>query len=55
MKKLKIEAAINDNGEMAYEVNKSKTMNLFEVLGVLHNISSDINKMIEDKLKVQNP
>ncbi len=54
MKKLKIEAAINDNGEMAYEVNKSKTLSLFEVIGLLQNISSDVNKMIEDKLKIQN-
>jgi len=52
MKQLKISVFISENGEIAYEVTKSKSLGLLEVIGILHNITEDVNDTVEQKLKV---
>jgi len=51
-KKLKIEALMNED-QLAFTIHKSKSMSLVEILGALEVISSEVEKSLKEKLRIQ--
>lgn len=52
MKKLNIEAVLNDEGDIVFTIQRTKDLTLIEILGLLEHIKFEVAETIKKKFKM---